>query len=79
MAWEAAAATARVERSVVMRLGIVLDKGGGAMAKMMPIFQVLRPPLPLPPTPRRCVAEFRELQNLIPRRWKLLHSLFLGK
>jgi hypothetical protein len=38
--WEAEAAKAAAQRTVVLRLGIVLDNGGGAMAKMLPIFQL---------------------------------------
>ena len=39
--WEAAAApaTALGTRLVVLRMGIVLDKGGGALASMAPVFQ----------------------------------------
>jgi NAD dependent epimerase/dehydratase family enzyme len=39
--WEAAAAPAAElgTRLVVLRLGIVLDKGGGALASMAPAFQ----------------------------------------
>ena len=41
--WEAAAAPAAEElgaRLVVLRMGIVLDRGGGALAKMAPVFQI---------------------------------------
>ena len=40
--WEAAAAPAAAlgTRLVVLRMGIVLDKGGGALASMAPVFQV---------------------------------------
>lgn len=39
--WEAAAAPATTlgSRLVVLRMGIVLDKGGGALASMAPVFQ----------------------------------------
>jgi len=38
--WEAAAAAAPAGvRCVVLRLGLVLDSGGGALAKMAPVFQ----------------------------------------
>ena len=36
--WEAAARTARDVRLVLLRTGIVLDVGGGALAKMLPAF-----------------------------------------
>ncbi len=40
--WEAAAAPATElgARLVVLRMGIVLDRGGGALAKMAPVFQM---------------------------------------
>lgn len=38
--WEAAASRARCERTCVVRVGVVLDSGGGALAKMMPVFQL---------------------------------------
>ena len=40
--WEAAQAPARAAgvRCVAMRLGVVLDVGGGALAKMMPVFKM---------------------------------------
>ena len=40
--WEAAAAAATPlgTRIVVLRMGIVLDRGGGALASMAPVFQI---------------------------------------
>ena len=40
--WEAAAAAATPlgTRVVVLRMGIVLDRGGGALASMAPVFQI---------------------------------------
>lgn len=38
--WEAAAATAQVQRRVVVRIGIVLADDGGALAKMVPLFKL---------------------------------------
>jgi uncharacterized protein len=40
IAWEEATKKwALAERSVIIRLGVVLDRGGGALAKMLPIFK----------------------------------------
>ena len=36
--WEAAAAEAAAPRTVVVRTGVVLGPGGGALAKLLPIF-----------------------------------------
>ena len=38
--WEAAAKKAQTKRVVIVRTGIVLAKEGGAMAKMLPIFNI---------------------------------------
>jgi hypothetical protein len=38
--WEKSAKAAETARTVILRLGIVLEKDGGALAKMLPIFQV---------------------------------------
>ena len=38
--WEAAASAAEVERRVIVRIGIVLSNEGGALAKMVPLFQM---------------------------------------
>ncbi|KAL3144473.1 hypothetical protein ABBQ32_004213 [Trebouxia sp. C0010 RCD-2024] len=38
--WEAAAEQAKTKRVVIMRTGIVLAKEGGALAKMLPIFNI---------------------------------------
>mmetsp|Transcript_22925 Transcript_22925/g.31892 ORF Transcript_22925/g.31892 Transcript_22925/m.31892 type:complete len:172 (+) Transcript_22925:551-1066(+) len=38
--WEKAASKAKTRRAVTLRLGIVLDNGGGAIARMKPIFQL---------------------------------------
>lgn len=38
--WEAAAQKAEVDRTVIVRTGIVLAREGGALAKMMPVFQL---------------------------------------
>ena len=38
--WEAEAQQAGAQRTVVVRVGVVLDSGGGALAKMMPVFQL---------------------------------------
>ena len=38
--WEKSADAAQTDRTVILRLGIVLAKEGGALAKMLPIFQV---------------------------------------
>ena len=38
--WEAAAKQAKTKRVVIVRTGIVLAKEGGALAKMLPIFNI---------------------------------------
>ena len=38
--WEQAAYAAKCDRTVVIRTGIVLAKEGGALAKMLPVFQI---------------------------------------
>lgn len=38
--WEAVADSAKVDRKVIVRFGIVLAKEGGALAKMLPVFNV---------------------------------------
>ena len=38
--WEAAAQQAKTKRVVIVRTGIVLAKEGGALAKMLPIFNI---------------------------------------
>lgn len=38
--WEAAATEAQVDRLVIIRTGIVLGKDGGALARMLPVFQL---------------------------------------
>ena len=38
--WEAAAQKAKTKRIVIIRTGIVLSKEGGALAKMLPIFNI---------------------------------------
>lgn len=38
--WEAAAKKANTKRVVIIRTGIVLSKEGGALAKMLPIFNI---------------------------------------
>mmetsp|Transcript_7 Transcript_7/g.17 ORF Transcript_7/g.17 Transcript_7/m.17 type:complete len:390 (-) Transcript_7:259-1428(-) len=38
--WEKSAKAAETARTVILRLGIVLEKDGGALAKMLPIFQL---------------------------------------
>lgn len=38
--WEAAASKADVDRLVIIRTGIVLGKDGGALARMLPVFQL---------------------------------------
>ena len=38
--WEAAAQQAKTQRVVIVRTGIVLAKEGGALAKMLPIFNI---------------------------------------
>lgn len=38
--WEAAAAEAQAPRTVIIRTGIVLAKNGGAIARMLPVFQL---------------------------------------
>ena len=38
--WEAAAKKAKTKRTVIIRTGIVLAKEGGAVAKMLPVFNI---------------------------------------
>ena len=54
--WEAAAAGAAPlgARVVLLRMGIVLDRGGGALAKMAPVFQACGGPGGVLPHARTC-------------------------
>ncbi|MBH47766.1 MAG: TIGR01777 family protein [Halobacteriovorax sp.] len=62
--WEQSAHTIKSNRTVILRVGVVLGKGGGALAKLMPIFKLgLGGPV-LPGTQMMSWIQLEDLVNL---------------